>query len=111
MGRKVQLNILGLQEVREIVLQNMERIGNNDSFEYKTNNVIVECISKYERRHKELPTETIEEIETIEKLFISKGNENLLPIPVLSDTCPHNPIHFLFMLSFQSASTIPKLML
>ena len=48
LGRKVQLNILGLQEVREIVLRNMERIGNNDSFEYKTNNVIFECISKYE---------------------------------------------------------------
>ena len=37
----------------------------------------------------------MEEIENFEKLFISKGNENLLPIPVLLDTSPHNSIHFL----------------
>ena len=95
LGRRIQLNNLGQGEVYKLVSQNMERIVNNESFEYEINFNIAEFITKYERRHEELPMETIEEIENIENIFISKSNGNLLPIPVLSDISPHNTIHFL----------------
>ena len=84
------MNNLGLEEVYELVSQNMERIVNNESFEYEINYIIAEFITNYEKRHEELPMETMEEIENIEKRFISKNNGNLLPISVLSDISPHN---------------------
>ena len=60
LGRKLQLNNLGLEEVYKLVSRNMEQIVNNESFEYEINYIIAEFITNYKRRHKELPMETME---------------------------------------------------
>ena len=96
-GRKVRINILAIDEVLIMIEKNLNEYRNIDSpntaqrFAYDMNLCIIGLIRMFNS-----PDNTIgDNMMDIMNIFFYKGEEDLLPIPVVSGTSPSNAHQFL----------------
>ena len=101
LGCEVRIRDIGISELNEIVKRNIRNYSNKsilsdeEQFGLNMNNLIKKMLHVYDTPVESLEEEDAEWKETIQEGFIYEDENDLLPIPVLSNTSPVNSIQFL----------------